>query len=146
VVTTVHGKRAQATGGHIIAIPDITTAPDFLEWFGLATAETTVTLFKAVGDDFKSQKGTRYAPGDTPEANDWDGGLNRCGGGLHLGPSPRHSQNYAGAATRFVACKVEVSTIAVISDSMGGLPPDKVKVPRVLECVEVDIDGNPLVP
>ncbi|MCU1494917.1 MAG: hypothetical protein JWO62_2681, partial [Acidimicrobiaceae bacterium] len=144
-VTTVHGKRAQAIGGVIVAVPDIDTPELFIEWFGIETKKVrgklVAYLYKAVNDQYNSGYGANYSPGTTLEAMDWDGGKNKCGGGLHLSPSPRHAQRYASEATKFLRCPVLVSEIGVIHED--GVS-DKVKVKRVIApgCVEVDVDGN----
>jgi hypothetical protein len=143
VVTTVHGKRAKALGkGSVHAVPDIETVEAFLGWYGATPTgrkDPTVVLYKAVNDQWRSGYGTSYAPGEKPEAADWDGGKNRCGGGLHLSPTPHHALRYALGATRFVACTVRVTDLALIY-SPGEIP-DKCKAPRVLKCEACDADG-----
>ncbi len=143
VVTTVHGKRAKAIGGHVVALPEIKTVADWIEFYGVETegvdGERVAYVFKAVNDEWKSGHDTAYKPGSTPEASDWDGGKDRCGGGLHFSPRPFMALSYNPDATKFVRCPVLVSELAVITDGA-----DKVKGKRVVApgCQEVDIDGN----
>ena len=100
-----------------------------------------VTLYKAVGADFRSEHGTDYSPGLIPVAEDWDGGVRECGGGLHFCPRPFMSLRFAPNATRFVACPVSLSDIAVHPDG------DTTKCKARGCCFstwECDIDGNPI--
>ena len=142
VAVTRHGTTPKVTGGVLVQVPEIKDVKTFLEYYGLKPSrakEPTVVLYKAVGDDFKSGYAVSYAPGEKPEAKDWDGGMDRCGGGLHLGPRPVAAMRYRGDATKFVACTVRVADIALITSYDV---PDKCKVPRVIKCQECDIDGN----
>jgi hypothetical protein len=140
----VQSPRARATGGVVLELPDLRSVENWLDFWGVSVSsgsdqENTVTLFKAVDENFKSEKGMSYAPGETPSAPDFST-ANACGGGLHLCAHPRASLNYFRSATKFVACEVNVADIVVITDSDGRS--DKVKVAKVLKCVEVDADGK----
>ena len=146
VVVTKHGKRAKVTGGTVVAVPEIKTPAQWCEWHGLEVtgkgAARTVTVYKAVDDNYLSGYGTEYRPGSTPEAGDFER-TDSCGGGLHFSASPFEAKRYNPSACRFLACPVRLSEMVVIHG--GDDVPDKVKARRVLApgCVEVDIDGKP---
>ncbi len=136
-----HGTSGEITGGVVIPIRRPATTAEWCAFYGVDVADDgTAVLYKAVDDTFHSGWGTRYAPGDTPEAPDWND-RNECGGGLHLSPRPFMALTYNPGADRFVACTVNVADLVVISDSWTW---DKAKAPRVLACVEVDEDGAPI--
>jgi hypothetical protein len=142
VAITVHGDKIKVIGGVRVDIPAIETATQWCEFYGVGIKRGVAELYKAVRDDYLSAHGCSYAPGTKPEAEDWDGGEKECGGGLHFSPRPFMALAYDGSATKFVACGVKVSEIAVHKNADY---PDKVKAPRVVRaCVEVDIDGNPV--
>jgi hypothetical protein len=105
-------------------------------------ADGVATLYKAVDDEFGSYHGASYAPGSTPQAGDWDGGEEECGGGLHFAPRPTFAFPATDDATRFVACPVRVEDIVVQRHSIY---PNKVKARGVCAPVyEVDGDGAPI--
>ena len=135
-------QRCKVLGGVIIEPPKQDTVENWLAYYGITATKTgKVTLFKAVDANFRSGYNWDYTPGLKPEAPDFkptDG----CGSGLHLCASPVHSMRYFPEATRLVACTVKVSEIIPITDGNGNS--DKVKVPRIYKCVEVDIDGKKL--
>ena len=147
VTITRHGKRAKVTGGTVVAVPEIKTPAQWCEWHGLEVtgngAARTVTVYKAVDDNYRSGHGTKYRPGSTPEAPDFER-TDSCGGGLHFSARPFEAKRYNPSAARFLACPVRLSEMVVIHN--GDDVPDKVKAKRVLPpgCVEVDIDGKPV--
>ncbi len=127
-------------GGVLIQIPEITTAEEWCEFYGVEVRRGVVTLFKAVDKNFKSGHGFEYKPGSKPRAPDWDGGENECGGGLHFSPRPALALQFMPEAARFVGCPVKVAEIVVHKSPMY---PSKVKAPGVCRPVfEVDIDGE----
>ena len=139
----VNGK-ARARGGHIIRIPVIRTPKQWCEFYGVSVSGGVATLFKAVNGDFTFPRGVNYAPGETPEAKDWDGGVAECGGGLHFSPRPSAALEFHPEARRFVACPVLLKDIVVHNPAEF---PQKVKAKRVCRpCYEVDIDGKPVKP
>ena len=119
--------------------PDIPGA-SFAQWcefHGVTVEDGVAFLFKAVGDDWKSNYGTSYGPGSTPEALDWNI-VQACGTGLHFCAHPQLSLVYKRDATRFVRCGVRLDEMVTLDD--------KVKVKRVVvPCVEVDRYGKELV-
>ncbi len=139
VAVTMHGKRIKVVGGVQIVIPNIATANEWCEFYGVEVKRGVVTLYKAVRKNFESAHGMSYAPGQKPSAPDWDGGKAECGGGLHFSPRPYMAQGFDNEATRFIACGVNLSEIVVHCPARY---PDKIKAPRALWCKEVDIDGN----
>jgi len=134
-----HSGRATIKGGVIIDRPDLSVAEDWIKYHDLkVTRSGKVTVYKAVDDSYKSERGWDYSPGSKPEAEKWSD-RDACGDGLHCSPSPTQALRYFLTATRFVACTVDVSTLVPITEGDGSS--DKCKVPRVLKCVEVDEDG-----
>ena len=129
------------TGGVII---DVRPAANLDDWFAdnlLEPVAGVVTLYKAVDDAFKSGYGFAYTPGSVPVAPDWDGGVAECGGGLHFCAAPWIAKSQFNlAATRFVACPINVTDIAF---HPGGQLPSKVKAKGCCAPVwECDIDRN----
>jgi len=139
VAVHLHHATASVTGGVIL---DHTGVADmdgkaWCEYHGVEVSRGIATLYKAVNDKWTTSRGTDYSPGSKPSCDDWED-TDRCGGGLHFGPSPMHALSYHPDATRFVALGVHVSELRPIN---GGIA--KAKAPRVVrECVEVDIDGK----
>jgi hypothetical protein len=136
----VHSKRAKCKGGvQIDCYTPLTTADQAIEDWGAKVSRGRVTLYKAVRDDLKSQRGFAYPIGKTVEAPDWS--LEQtCGGGLHLSPTPREAKRYDTVATRFLACTVAVDDLALCD--AGSAMHDKVKARRVRVAYEVDIWGD----
>jgi hypothetical protein len=115
---------------------------DWCDYYGVPIADGVAVLYKAVDDDFNSYHGMSYRPGDAPEAPDWDGGEQECGGGLHFSPRPTFALAAPEDEMRFIACPVAVADIVVHAQAVY---PDKVKAPRVCAPVyEVDEDGTPV--
>ena len=118
------------------------TAQEWCEHHGVEVTDGVATLFKAVDSDFNSYHGLSYAPGSQPQAADWDGGEQECGGGIHLSPRPGLAMARTYGAQRFLACPVRVADIVV---HPAGDYQDVVKVPAVCAPVyEVDARGRPL--
>ena len=146
-MASVHSPAADVQGqGHIIPIPPIVTAQDWITYYGAALSPTdpeVVILYKAVRDDYHSAYGFLYAFGTMPQAPDWDGGRDECGGGLHFCSTPSAAHDFDNQATRFMACPIRVADI-VIHQSPSY--PTKIKAPGVCAPIwEVDRFGNPLV-
>src|SRR3990167_9454272 len=82
----LHGQTVHAKGGMQIKIPEILTAKEWCDYYGVEVKKGIATLFKAVDDDYSTlnarSKGIFYTPGSMPIAPDWDGGKAECGGGL----------------------------------------------------------------
>lgn len=143
-VTKQQGFTGKVFGGVVIEIPAVDTAEKWCEFYGAEAIDGIVTLYKAVDDDYATEKsrdaGIFYAPGSMPSAPDWDGGEKECGGGLHFSPSPAHALPFNRYTTKFVACPVKASEIVV---HFPAIYPEKVKAPGVCApCWEVGIDGN----
>ncbi len=140
VAVLIRGTKAKVRGGKQTRIK-LKTAADWCGFYGVPIKRGIAVLFKAVRDDFKtSQHGFLYQPGTTPSAPDWDGGKQECGGGLHFSPSPNAAREFDGGATKYIACPVKVSEIAIHPD---GQYPQKCKAPRVCApCWEVDRSGK----
>lgn len=141
----IDGGDPEVSGGVVHRVIPPTTPRAWAEMYGaVLTDDNTVTLYKAVHDDFRSAHGLSYAPGTVPIAPDWDGGVAECGGGLHFCATPHAAAAYDASATRFVACPVKLSDLAVVENPSY---PNKIKgkccCGPVYEC---DEDGEPLSP
>lgn len=144
VAVTTHGTHVGVTGGQVIAVSELASIDDWLEFHGVEVAgdgiERVAVLFKAVRADYRSSHGFLYAPGTTPAAPDWDEGKAECGGGLHFCANPVDALGFDSEATRFLACPVLVSEIAWHANAMY---PNKVKARAICQPLwECDINGN----
>ena len=140
VAVHLHSARATADGGVIIGVAalDLTDIVAWAGYHGTRVRTGTVTAYKAVGDDWQTdRKGWVYEPGATVTAEDWDGEP-ECGGGLHLCARPAQSRRYYSAATRYVECEVAIADAVVVGDKL------KARSVRVVR--EVDIDAEPVAP
>ena len=141
VAVLIEGEAPEIAGGQQTRVMR-STVEQWCAYYGVPIRDGVVTLFKAVGDDFYTVGNYRFAylPGTTPVAPDWDGGKAECGGGLHFSPRPRAALKFAREATRFVACPVAVSDLAV---HPNGNYPEKVKAKGCCAPVwECDEDGE----
>lgn len=114
-------------------------AGTWLNYHGVkVTKAGYAVLYKAVDQDWHGTYGNTwtYSPGATVTADDYDP-TPSCGGGLHLGVTPRHARAYHQDATRYVACKVKVAELIPLDD--------KCKVRSVQVLHEVTIDGDNVV-
>ena len=140
VVIMIHGECKSITGGVRFKAMEIKTPEDWCEYYGLKVSRGVVTLYKALNHAFISPKGTSYAPGEKPEAKDWDGGRAECGGGLHFSPSPTFAREFSREAEKYAACPINIKDIVVHKNAEY---PQKVKARRVAKpCYEVDINGD----
>jgi hypothetical protein len=131
------------TGGVVIAVEIPKTAEDWCAYYGATVTNGVAVLYKGVADDYRSGHGFLYTPGTMPEAPDWDGGRNECGGGLHFCATPGATLQFMSLATRFLACPVAIADLRAphLSDSS----PEKIKARRICgPIVEVDRSGKPL--
>ena len=129
-------------GATILPEPKITTPVEWCEYYGAIIDGNVATLYKAVNDNYCSERGFSYALGTTPEAPDWDGPARECGGGLHFCSTPSASKTFFNKATKFVECKVMLEDLVVHENAHY---PMKIKGRRVCApIVEVDIDGKPV--
>ena len=140
----VHLLSADATvsGGVVIDIAavDLDDPEIWCAYHGIEVTDGLATVYKAVDDRYFSEHGTRYAPGSTPTAPDWQP-TKLCGQGLHFSPTPRQAQAYNHATAtvaKYVACGIAVADLIPLGS-------DKCKAPRVIRaCVEVDLDMRPI--
>jgi hypothetical protein len=139
VAITIHGKNSKVRGGIKIKMPKITTPAQWCEFYGVEVKRGVAILYKGADDDFKSPRGAIYKPGTVTEADDWDGGERECGGGLHFSPRAFMALQFVNAATKFVACAVELKDMAVHWD---GDYPQKCKARACRNLFECDQDGN----
>ncbi|OIN79987.1 DUF7666 domain-containing protein [Mycobacterium malmoense] len=137
VAVHLHSQRVTLNGqGQVIDLTGI-DFDDPIQWCEFHNVDVTdgiAYLYKAVGDDWKSDYGTSYEPGATPEAPDWKP-VAACGNGLHFCAHPHLSLDYKRDATKFVKCGVRIDEIVTLGD--------KIKAKRVVvPCVEVDAHGR----
>ena len=141
VAVHLHSAAVHVKGGVII---DHTHVKDmgaiaWCEYHGVKVKRGIATLFKAVNDQWSTNRGTDYSPGSKPKCDDFKD-TDACGNGLHFGPSPSRARNYFDGATKYVAVGVKVSELRPITGLVA-----KAKAPRVVRaCVEVDIHGKPV--
>ena len=140
VAVNKSGGRVKAIGGVQIDYLPPQNLAEWMEEYDIKVADGVAIVYKAVGSDFKSERGGDYTPGTCPECDHWDTSV-ECGGGLHVCGTPFHALSFYADAKRFVALPVAVDSIA---HWPNGEYPTKVKVPRVVApgCYEVDIDGK----
>ena len=143
LILSVHDKAtANIPGATILPVPKIITPAEWCEYYGATVEDNAATLYKAVNDNYCSERGFLYAIGSTPEAPDWDGSARECGGGLHFCSTPSASKIFYANATKFVECKVLLEDMVVHENASY---PMKIKGRKVCApIVEVDIDGKPI--
>jgi hypothetical protein len=143
VVVHQLSEKAEVSGGIVICVFPPRTAAEWCGYYGVLVTDGIATVYKAVSDDYRSERGLRYTPGSQPEAPDWDGGEAECGYGLHFAPSPELALDYYPEATRFLACRVALADMR--APRMEDLYLSKIKARRVCHpLVEVDRTGRPL--
>lgn len=139
VAVHLHSATAHIAGGAILDHSNVAdfTAQQWCEYHGVEVKRGIATVYKAVNEEWTTERGTDYSPGSKPACDDFNDS-DSCGGGLHFGPTPIHALAYHPGATKFLEVGARVSELRPIS---GGT--DKCKAPRVVRaCVEVDIDGK----
>ena len=141
VAVHLHSARAAVSGGVVIDVAslDLADAATWLDYHGVDIEDGAAILHKAVNADLVSDHGASYPIGETVTAPDWHDG-NECGRGLHLSPLPTQAGSYRAFGSRYLACRVKVADIRVLTD--GG--PPKCKVPTLDVLHEVDAHGRPL--
>ena len=141
---TLHGQEVHATGGIQIKIPEIFTAKEWCDYYGVEVKKGIATLFKAVDDDYSTSnarpKNIFYTPGSKPSAPDWDGGKAECGGGIHASCHPTAALYFNSTAKKFVALPVRLKDFKPYPNAQY---PDKVKFQKVYGQIwEVDREGK----
>jgi hypothetical protein len=141
VAIHLHSSTVIPEGGVVIdhTKVDLTDLKTWCEYQGIEVDGKTAYLYKAVDDNWTTEKGFDYSPGSTPVAPDFNR-RNECGGGLHFGPTPAHALAYNPRATRFVRVGVALSDLVPITGSTAKAKAKKVTDP----CVEVDIHMRPV--
>ena len=137
----VHLKsgRASVEGGVLIdhtSVNELDPAT-WCAYHGVKVSDGVATLYKAVNDQWTTDRGVDYSPGSFPACDDFTA-TDECGGGLHFGPTPTHAKQYFPNATKFVSVGVRLDELQPVTGSTA-----KCKTPRVVTpCVEVDIHGR----
>ena len=141
VVISNHGADTTINGGTIIEIIKPKNIKDWCGFYGVKYGKV-ITLFKAVDKNYISPHGQLYIPGTTPSADDWDGGVLECGGGLHFSPTPTHALGFNNNAVKFIACPIAIIDAVVHANANY---PEKIKAKGCCASVwECDIDGIPI--
>lgn len=139
----VYSKTATCQGGVIIDMTLI-DANDPETWCAMHLVEVDedgqAHLYKALDADLcagHNYRLTHYPIGHVVDdtANWMDN--NRCGGGLHVSPTPWLAKTYYKEASRFVEVCCPVEDLRPISSS-------KAKAPRLRVLREVTLDGSPV--
>ncbi|MGB1582910.1 MAG: DUF7666 domain-containing protein [Solirubrobacterales bacterium] len=121
-------------GGVVIEPPRIESVEDWIDGHGLNTSRGFVTVYKAVNDELRSERGCEFPVGKEVKFAD----SVADGNDLHFSQSPHHAKGHFNEATRFLACKVKVSEAALIGAN-------KIKAPRCKVIEEVNLfDASPL--
>jgi hypothetical protein len=142
VAIHLHSSTVIPEGGVVIDHTkiDLTDLKTWCEYQGIEVDGKTAYLYKAVDDNWTTEKGFDYSPGSTPVAPDFNR-RNECGGGLHFGPSPAHALAYNPRATRFVRVGVALRDLVPITTGATA----KAKAKKVTDpCVEVDMHMRPV--
>ena len=141
---TIHGQKVHVKGGVQIKIPEVFTAKEWCDYYGVEVKKGIATLFKAVDDDYSTNnaraKGIFYTPGSKPIAPDWDGGKAECGGGLHFSAHPMMALDFNPKAKKFIACPIRLKDIHPCKNAQY---PSKIKTKSVCGAVwEIDRNGK----
>ena len=137
VAVRLHSARVTLDGGVLIDLTqlDLTDPATWCDYHGVTVTDGIAEVFKAVNDQWTTDRGINYQPGSLPTAPDWKP-TRECGHGLHFCARPAVSKDqYFPAATRFVRVGVRLDEMVCLGD--------KIKAPRVVSpCNEVDIHGQ----
>lgn len=139
----VHSKTATCQGGVVIDMTAI-DANDPETWCAMHLVEVDedgqAHLYKALDADLNAGHGyrlTNYPIGHiVDDTANWVDN-NKCGGGLHVSPTPWMAKTYYEEASRFVEVCCPVEELRPISSS-------KAKAPRLRVLREVTLDGSPI--
>lgn len=139
----VHSKAVTHQGGVIIDMTLI-DANDPETWCAMHLVEVDedgqAHLYKALDADLNAghdYRLTHYPIGHVvDDTANWVGN-NRCGGGLHVSPTPWLAKTYYPEASRFVEVCCPVEELRPIDET-------KAKAPRLRVLREVTVDGAPV--
>ena len=138
----IDGGNPDISGGVAYRVVPPKTPAEWCACYEAMVNDGQAVLFKAVHDDFRSAHNFAYVPGTIPVAPDWGGGIAECGSGLHFCSQPFIASGYDTSATKFIACPVSLSDMAVVDNPQY---PDKIKAKGCCGPVwECDEDGNPI--
>ncbi len=137
----VYSKAVTHQGGVVIDMTAI-DANDPETWCAMHLVEVDedgqAHLYKALDADLNAghdYRLTHYPIGQVvDDTANWVGN-NRCGGGLHVSPTPWMANSYYEEASRFVEVCCPVEELR---------PIDKAKAPRLRVLREVTLDGSPI--
>ncbi|MFE5790672.1 DUF7666 domain-containing protein [Rhodococcus erythropolis] len=138
VAVHLHSLRVTLSGGVVIDLTriDLNDPVQWCEFHGVKVEDGIAYIYKAVDDEWTTDRGFDYSPGSKTVAPDWDP-AKVCGYGLHFGATPIHSRAYFPDATKFVRVGVRLESLVPLGD--------KCKAPAVVvAAVEVDVFGRVL--
>ena len=138
MVYAYDGSMVDAKAGSMVDTPE-----KWCVFFDVEVCDGVAVIYKGTDNDFRSPHGVSYAPGTIPKADDWDGGKDECGGGLHFSPKPGWTRAYNCNAKHYVACPVRLSDMRPPKSSDNY--PDKIKASGC--CAPVwgcDVEGKPI--
>lgn len=132
---------ARIEGGNQFIIK-LEASRDWCEYYGARIEGDNAVVYKAVGDDYMSAHGVRYAPGSMPEDKAWNGKRGECerGCGLNFSPTPRATHRFVPEPKHYLECRIALADMVV---HFNGQYPEKCTAPRVVApLIECDVDGN----
>ncbi|AXQ60755.1 hypothetical protein I5H32_gp055 [Mycobacterium phage EleanorGeorge] len=91
VAVHLHSQRVtlDAKGAVIdMTAVDLTDPATWCDYHGVRVCDGIAYLYKAVNQQWTTDRGVDYSPGSTPEAPDWDPDWRDCGKGLHFCAHP----------------------------------------------------------
>ena len=142
VSVLAEGALPEISGGLVRRLL-IRTPQEWCDYYGAVVQDGIAMLYKVVDDQYESLHGTSYAPGTSPQAGDWDGGVAECGAGFHFCATTGAARDYFRGATRFVRCPVALTDMR--APQAADAHPDKIKARGLAgPIVEVDEDGEPI--
>lgn len=143
VAVYVYSKNVTRQGGVIIDMTAI-DANDPETWCAMNLVEVDedgqAHLYKALDADLNAghdYRLTNYPIGHVVDDTAYWADNNRCGGGLHVSPTPWLAKDHYGEASRFVEVCCPVKDLRPIDSS-------KAKAPRLRVLREVTLDGSPI--
>ncbi|OKH68043.1 hypothetical protein EB74_34040 [Mycobacterium sp. SWH-M5] len=141
VAVHLHSQRVtlDAKGAVIdMTAVDLTDPATWCDYHGVRVCDGIAYLYKAVNQQWTTDRGVDYSPGSTPEAPDWNPDWRDCGKGLHFCAHPMRSLTYLGLPAdeaRFLQVGVRLDELVPLDH--------KAKARRVVvPCIEVDRYGE----
>lgn len=144
VAVHLHSTAVTLSGGVVVDMTavDETDPQTWCDLHGVKVdAKGNVILFKALSADLVSGglwNPVQWKTKGVVKCDDFDR-TDKCGGGLHLGPTTWHATAYLVAASRWLKVRAKFTDLQPVTQGVA-----KVKVPKCTVICEVDRWGNPL--